>query len=107
MADAGLAEQDRPAVLDADRDRGSGKNRKREGKEEQGGKEISKRLEVEPAARGHKRSEIILRQVRQLHPSGQRFRELLVLVDDLPRERRIRKERLPFVRQVGGEVGNQ
>src|SRR5690349_9451583 len=42
----------------------------------------------------------------ELDAAGERFRELLHLVDDSARKRGVGEEALPLVRQVGTEIGN-
>ena len=68
--------------------------------------EVEQALQVEIAARRKQRAEAVLRQMLELDPAGQRFGQLLDLVDDPPGERGVGQERFPFVGQVGGEVGD-
>ena len=42
----------------------------------------------------------------ELDPAGQRFRQLLDLVDDAAGERGVGEESFPFVGQLGAEIGD-
>ncbi len=106
MPDALLAEQRRPLAFGADGDCACRHQRKRERKQRQREQEVGEPLQMEPAARRQQRSEAVLRQLLELDPAGQRFRQLLDLVHDPPGERGIGEEGLPFVGQVGAEVGD-
>ena len=61
---------------------------------------------MEIAACGDQRSKAVLRQLLELDAAGQRFAELLMLVDDRARERRIGEKSLPFIRQIRREIGD-
>ena len=63
-------------------------------------------LQVEIAARREQRAEAVFRQMLELDPAGQRFRQLLDLVDDAAGERGVGEESFPFVGQVGAEIGD-
>ena len=56
--------------------------------------------------RGDQGPEAVFRQALEVDPPRQRFRQLLVLIDNSPGERGVGEKRLPFVRKVGGEIGN-
>ena len=100
VADALLPEQDRAPAVEPDRDRDDRHHRQRERQQQQREEEIDQRLQVEIAARRDQRAEAVLRQMLELDPAGQRFRQLLDLVDDAPGKRRVGEERFPFVGQA-------
>ena len=107
MADAPLAEEDRPAINEPDGERRADQNREHQRQHGQRHQPVHDGLQVEVTARGNQRAEAILRQMVELHPAGKRLQQGLELIDDDPGKGRIREQALPLRRQFGGEVGDQ
>jgi hypothetical protein len=106
VADALLAEEDGARTVEADGKGDDRHDRERHGQQDNREDEIDEALQMKIAAHRHERAEAVFGQLLDLGQAGQRLPQLLDLINDAAGERRVGKESLPFVRRIGGEVGN-
>ena len=95
-----LAKQHRPAVHQSDRHRRKRKqwNEQRQHRDRE--EEVTKVLDRRIGPRRDQATEAVFGQMAHLHPSRERFEQLLDLVDHPSIERGIGQERFPFIGQI-------
>jgi hypothetical protein len=101
-----LPEQDRPARIEPDDQRDDHQKRREHRQGDDAGDEVREPLDLGVDDARNQRAEIVLGQMLDRDPAGERFLHLLDVHDEPAVDCGIGQEAFPFVRYVGVEIGD-
>ena len=107
IAAPSLAEEGGAGRFQPDQQRHRQARNQQDRQRHQGRRKVEQPLDLVVAVIGQERAEMIFGQMLDLDPSGDRFLNLLEMIDRMAGKRGGGDEALPFLAQFGAQVGNE